>query len=443
VKIIRGLYLNNMLFYLLCGVVALFVYGFFYPVILSVAKPALMGVGLLVVIDILILFANKEGVDARRSTMDKLSNGDDNPVQIFVRSTYQFPLKIQVIEELPFQFQKRDMQFNLTLFNTDWMELEYVLRPTKRGEYAFGALNVLASSPLRLVSRRYRFSEDQTVPVYPSFIQMRKYELLAISNRLVEAGVKKIRRNGSNNEFEQIKEYVQGDDFRTINWKATARKGGLMVNQYQDERSQQVYSVIDMGRLMQMPFNGLSLLDYSINSSLVISNIAMHKGDRAGVITFSHSVHSVVKASRRGTHLSRIMELLYNQKTGYLETDYQRLYVRLRREVTHRSLLMVYTNFESLAGLRRQLSYFRRMAKDHVLVVIFFENTELSQVLEKDAANTEEVYTKVIAEKFAFEKRQIVRELKKYGIHAILTPPEDSNVNTINKYLELKARGVI
>jgi uncharacterized protein (DUF58 family) len=169
----------------------------------------------------------------------------------------------------------------------------------------------------------------------------------------------------------------------------------------------------------------------------------MHKGDRAGVITFSHSVHSVVKASRRGTHLSRIMELLYNQKTGYLETDYQRLYVRLRREVTHRSLLMVYTNFESLAGLRRQLSYFRRMAKDHVLVVIFFENTELSQVLEKDAANTEEVYTKVIAEKFAFEKRQIVRELKKYGIHAILTPPEDLNVNTINKYLELKARGVI
>lgn len=408
-----------------------------------IAKPVLLGVGVLLVIDILILFANKEGIEAHRQTMDKLSNGDENPVSVKVTSRYQFPVRVELIEELPFQFQERNKTWNFMLQSGETQEVTYEVRPTKRGEYNFGAINVIVKSPLHLVGKRYRFSEDQNVPVYPSFMQMRKYELLAISNRLVEAGVKKIRRIGSNNEFEQIKEYVAGDDYRTINWKATARRGGLMVNQYQDERSQQVYSIIDMGRLMQMPFNEMSLLDYSINASLVISNIAMHKGDRAGVVTFSHKVHSVLRASRRGTHLPRIMELLYKQKTGFLESDYQRLYVRLKREVTNRSLILIYTNFESLSGLRRQLNYFRRMAKDHLVVVIFFENTELTELLDKKAMDTEEVYNKVIAEKFAYEKRQIVRELKKYGIHAILTPPEKLTVNTINKYLELKARGVI
>src|SRR5690606_37930882 len=125
--------------------------------------------------------------------------------------------------------------------------LTYTLRPVKRGAYHFGAVNIYAGTNVQFIRRRFRFSQNKTVPVYPSFIQMRKYELLAISNRLTEFGIKKIRRIGQNREFEQIKEYVVGDDYRTINWKATARRGTLMVNTYQDERAQQVYAVIDKG----------------------------------------------------------------------------------------------------------------------------------------------------------------------------------------------------
>ena len=170
----------------------------------------------------------------------------------------------------------------------DFKTISYFLRPVKRGEYSFGAVNVFASSPIGLVSRRYQFSQNKMVPVYPSYIQMRKYELLAISNRLTDTGIKKIRRVGQHTEFERIREYVPGDDYRTINWKASARKSHLMVNNYQDERSQQVYALIDKGRAMQMPFNGMSLLDYAINASLVISNIAIKKSDKAVLITFQH-----------------------------------------------------------------------------------------------------------------------------------------------------------
>jgi uncharacterized protein (DUF58 family) len=282
------------------------------------------------------------------------------------------------------------------------------------------------------------------VPVYPSYIQMRKYELMAISNRLTESGIKKIRRIGHNMEFELIKEYVSGDDFRTINWKATARKSHLMVNHFQDERSQQVYSIIDKGRVMQMPFNGLSLLDYAINASLVISNIAIKKSDKAGILTFQDRVGTTLTASRQNNQMAQILEVLYNQKTAYRESDFSALYAHVRRKITQRSLLLIFTNFESIYGLHRQLPYLKRLSSQHLVVVIFFENTEMTSLLHEPAdADLRKIYYKAIAEKFSYDKKLIVKELAKNGIQAMLTTPEHLTVNTINKYLELKARGMI
>ena len=432
-----------MLYYVVAVEAVLLVFGFFFPLIYGIANIALIILVVLVVVDTLILYSNRKGFFARRDTLDKLSNGDDNPVQIVLENQYLFPVRISVIDELPFQFQVRDKEFKLNIDSGKSKTIEYDLRPVKRGEYSFGAVNVFVKSPIGFVQRRYRFSQDMMVPVYPSFMQMRKYELLAISNQLTDAGIKKIRRRGNNAEFEQIKEYVAGDDYRTINWKATARKNKLMINQYQDEKSQQVYSVIDMGRIMRMPFEGLSLLDYAINSSLVISNIAMLKQDKAGIITFSNRVQAILPADRRNAQLRKILELLYNQKTGYLESDYEHLYATIKTKINQRSLVLLYSNFESLSGLQRQIKYIRRLAKDHLLVVIFFENTELRSFIEKPARSTEEIYNKTIAEKLAYEKKLIVKELEKYGIQSILTAPQQLSVNTINKYLELKARGLI
>ncbi|MFL5765280.1 MAG: DUF58 domain-containing protein [Bacteroidia bacterium] len=439
----KNIYFSELLYYVIAAEVVFLVFGFFFPHVYNISKLALLIIFALIGIDVLILFVNANGFFARRDTLDKMSNGDDNPVQIFLENRYLFPVRTIIIDELPFQFQARDKEFKVSIDPGKNKIIQYDLHPVKRGEYNFGAVNIYVKSPIGFIQRRYRYSQEMMVPVYPSFMQMRKYELLAISNKLVDAGIKKIRRRGNNSEFEQIKEYVSGDDFRTINWKATARKNKLMINQYQDEKSQQVYSVIDMGRIMRMPFEGLSLLDYAINSSLVISNIAMLKQDKAGIITFSNKTQSVLQADRKSGHIQKVLELLYNQKTGYLESDYENLYINIRGRVNQRSLLLLYTNFESLSGLQRQMRYLRRLAKDHLLVVIFFENTELRAFLEKPAESTEEIYNKAISEKFAYEKKLIVKELEKYGIHSILTPPQKLSVNTINKYLELKARGLI
>jgi uncharacterized protein (DUF58 family) len=439
----KSIYFNNQLYYIVAGEVVLLVIGFFFPKIYDIAHLLLLIIVALLFVDVLILFINRDGFFARRDTLDKLSNGDENSVQIVLENKYLFPAQLIVIDELPPQFQLRDKEFKLNIASGKTKIIEYNVRPVKRGEYSFGAVNVYVKSPIGFIQKRFRFSQDMLVPVYPSFMQMRKYELLAISNKLTDAGIKKIRRRGNNAEFEQIKEYVAGDDYRNINWKATARRNKLMLNQYTDEKSQQVYSVIDMGRVMRMPFEGLSLLDYAINSSLVISNIAMLKQDKAGIVTFADRVQSILPADRRSAQLQKILQLLYNQKTGYLESNFENLYIHIRTKINQRSLILLYTNFESLSGLQRQLKYLRRLAKDHLLVVVFFENTELKSFLEKQAITTEDVYNKAIAEKFVYEKRLIVKELEKYGIHSILTTPEKLSVNTINKYLELKARGLI
>jgi len=393
--------------------------------------------------DLILLFRVKRGLSGKRISADKLSNGDENEISIYLENFYTFNTELRVFDEIPHQFQRRDLEFNLGLTAGESKVIKYHLRPVKRGEYSFGAVNVLLSSPLKLFSRRFRFSADKLVPVYPSYIQMRKYELMAISHRLTDTGIKKIRRIGQNQEFELIKEYVAGDDFRTVNWKATARKSRLMVNQYQDERSQQVYSLIDKGRVMQMPFNGMSLLDYAINATLVISNIAIKKSDKAGLITFQDRIGSMLPAARLNNQMAAIQEVLYNQKTAFLETDFSVLYSTIRRSISQRSLLLLFTNFESIHGLNRQLPYLINLARTHLLVVIFFENTELKEVIEEPAESMKEIYYKAIAERFSYEKKLIVKELHKHGIQSILTPPEKLTINTINKYLELKARNLI
>jgi len=442
-KLLKPLYIQNRFFYACITLIVLFVLSFVFTRWFEIVKLLFLVFLVFTVLDIMLLFTAKKGVNGLRTPPEKFSNGDQNPIHLSVENYYTFPVFIKIIDEIPVQFQVRNFSIERKLDATSKAQLQYELRPTERGEYHFGKLNIYVTSVFGLIARRFSFNDEAMIPTYPSFIQLRKYDLIAISNNLHHYGIKKIRRIGHTMEFEQIKEYVLGDDLRTMNWKATAKSNQLMVNQFQDEKSQPVYSVIDKGRLMKMPFDGLSLLDYAINAALVISNVAIKKHDKAGIFTFSKKVENMVVAEKRTSQMNLILEGLYNIKTDFFESDFGRLYGDVRRNIAHRSLLLMYTNFETLDSLHRQLPYLKGMAKNHLLVVIFFKNTELNSLIENKAETIQQVYDKVIAEKFAFEKRLILSELKKYGIYSILTTPENLTLDTINKYLEIKARGLL
>ncbi len=442
-KYIGNLFLSTRFYLVVSLCIVLFVVSFFYKPILELPIIVSWILLALVVVDYIFLFLISKNPTAKRLMADRLSNGDENKIELQVKNNMPFTVDIEIIDELPVQFQKRDWKLKRRFKANEQKNIIYNLRPIERGEYEFGSIILYLKSLLGLLMRRHDVQAEHTVQVYPSFMQVRKYELLSQTTIQTEHGNKRMRKIGHSMEFEQIKEYVRGDDIRTINWKATARKGSIMVNNYTDEKSQQVYCIIDKGRLMKMPFGGLTLLDYAINSTLVLSNVCLQKQDRIGVMTFANKMGSLIAADKKPIQRENILQLLYNQETAFLESDYEMLYMQIRNRIKHRSLLVLFTNFESLSGLKRQLNYLRSIAKHHLLMVVFFENTELHQLSHLNAKNVDEVYIKTIAEKFEFEKRLIVKELQKHGILSILTAPEKLTVNAVNKYLELKARQAI
>ena len=450
------MYLKKRFYIVATIIILLTAAGHFAPTLFVVGKVLLWLFVAATVADIALLW-HRRGMYASRLCADRFSNGDDNDVRIRLESSFPFAVRLSVIDEAPHIFQRRDIAFAVDLRPREGKTIRYTLRPTRRGVYGFGRVRVFVSTRLGLVERRFTQGEAKDVTVYPSFLHFRQYELLAISDNLTETGAKRIRRPGNHTEFEHIQEYIPGDDFRTINWKASARRHQLMVNIYQDERSQRVYSVIDKGRVMQQAFGGMTLLDYSINAALALSYVAMRKTDNAGLITFEQHFDTFVPADHRPSQMQTLLESLYAQQTTFGESDFSTLCTTVSRHVSRRSLLVLFTSFASLTAMQRQLPFLRQLAQRHCLLVVFFEDDDLrSFILHSNAPSpsgeqtrshssltTEDYYQHTIAEKFEYEKRLIVSTLRQNGIYALLTSPSRLSVAVINKYLDLKQRNVI
>lgn len=429
--------------YLLMGSSSLFfVLAFLMESLLPVARVYFAVVLFLTIADYVLIFFAKGSLKGSRIMPPRFSLGDETEVRLSLYNSYPYKIKLTLIDELPEQFQDRDFHLSMTVNNSSRIQSGYRLRPTARGEYTFGKLLSYMRTPLGLLQRRFTIAEENTIKVYPSFQQLKKYQLMALSDQQY-FGIKKVRKLGHSLEFEKIKDYTQGDDVRTINWNATARRNTLMVNTYTDARQQQIYCLIDKGRAMKMPFDGMTLLDYAINATLALLNVALLKQDRAGMITFSNKINEVIAADRRSGQLNLLMEALYKQQTDFKESDYESLWSVVHRRVGQRSFLLLFTNFETMAALERQLPYLRHLAGRHLLCVVFFENTLLKELNEEQPDTTEGIYIKTIADQFTFEKKQIVKELRRHGIISILTTPHQLSVDVINKYLELKARQMI
>lgn len=438
-----SLYLRRRLIGALLALAACALTGIWLSALVYVAQIGVLVLLALVVADAMMLLGRGMRIEARRDMQPHFSNGDENTVSIILDNMSEATWRLTIIDELPVQFQMRDIEFSAELRPGISSSVSYTVRPTQRGVYAFGALNVYVRSNIALIERRIIFERGTNVSVYPSVINMRRTELLAFSQSSLRYGMRKLRRLGHTMEFEKIKQYVAGDDVRTMNWKATARTATPMVNLFQDERAQDVYSVIDTGRVMKMPFEGLTLLDYSINAALAFSNVVMKKHDRAGLITFGLKTGTIVPADVRPGHLTLLNEALYGIQTGFVESDFEAMFTAVRRTARQRSLLMIYTNMESLNGMRRRLPLLRVLARQHVVVVVVFENTELSALINQAPKRLDGIYLRTIAATFAMQKREIVAELRRHGIYAVLTQPADLSLATVNLYLELKTRGVI
>jgi uncharacterized protein (DUF58 family) len=434
------LYLSSLFYTVLFICIGLMAFTFFVPILYYGVVFIIIIFLLLTMYDFINLYLASKKIYGSRSVEKKLSLGDYQEVNYNIINNNYFDIHAQLIDEFPVQLQIRDSIKQTIIAKKSESKHVYNIKPTERGEYIFGHFYTLLSSKgLGLGIYKLKIDGPNKVKVYPSIIQMKKLAIQIFSQTASTYGIRHVRMVGENDEFEHIRNYTQGDNIKSINWKATSRKGELLVNQFEDSKSQSIYCLIDKGRTMEMPFAELSLMEYSINACLVISNVILQKYDKAGLITFSNTIGNILPADNKKIQLEAIYETLYNEKTNFKETNFQSLYYTIRQKLKQRSIIFLFTNFELLQEAEANSAYIKGLAQKHILVVISFLNTELVEMTAQECKMKSDIYDKYIAKSLYNEKFKIMNLLNSYGAQVILTTPENLNINVINKYLEIKA----
>lgn len=440
----KSFYLSPRTFIVLGICIALFCIGLVLNLSFILGQLLLFLLFLSVLVETVLLYSKAQLISSSRVLPNRLSNGDENQIELQLKNYSTIDLSLTIYEDLPDLLQLRIWKIELKLKKLASQSVNYEVRPTQRGIYSWHHTNILANvSFLGFVARKFTFEDLTSISCYPSFEQFKRLPINALVNNFSETSTTHIRKIGQSLEFEQIKDYVNGDNYRHINWKASAKQGRLMLNQYQAERSQDIYMVLDMGRSMKMPFKQQTLLDYAINGSIALTKSILDVKDKAGLITFSSKNCAYLPARSEYKQFSIINDRLYNLTTDFLESDFERLYKFVRVKVRQRSLLIIFTNFDSINSLKRNLQYLKAIAQYHLVLVVFFENSEIVEFVNQPATNLREIYSNTIGKNFLSQNQLILKELLKAGIQGLITQPHLLSIETINKYIQIKRKQMI
>ncbi|MGL4629747.1 MAG: DUF58 domain-containing protein [Leadbetterella sp.] len=444
-RFFKQIYFTKWLFITLLFLVGLFMVSILHEPLFLLSKILLVVVVFYLFAEVLMLFMSNGNIGFVRRLPFRLSNGDVQSVNCKITSSFSIRLHTEIYEDLPYQFQSHFWKANCELAPRGSTVYTYQVRATVRGQYVWGNTTLLIKLfPWSFVSKRITFEARNEVACYPSFEQFSKLPIQAIvSNYIDNSSYHQVRRIGQSLEFEQIKNYSSGDDYRHINWKASAKRGDLMVNQYMQERSQEVYAVLDLGRTMHMPFDKMTLLDYSINGALALTKVATQMDDKAGVITFKAKECTHLPAKKDLKQFSKINDYLYGLNTQFLESDFEVLYKYVRINIKTRSLFVIFTHFDSVEAMYRQLPYLRALSKHQLLLVVFFENTENKKLADSLATDLEKIYTVTIAQNFVNQYRLIAKELMKNGILALSVEPSQLSLEVINSFVDIKRKQLL
>lgn len=437
------MFLSQRFFYIAAVIAVLSALGFWWSPFYIAAIVALCTLSAATLLDgvltrIALQFKGKRHVDKRICICAQ------NKVTLTIINDSRLTTRVTLIDESPAGINHSPIgspQFILRPGQK--ISTNYYLMPTQRGHYRFGHLLAFASTTIGLWQHRISLVRSQDVKVYPEFRQLKEREQQYLMYRDVKGSRKMVRSVSHSTEFEEIREYVKGDDYRRINWKATARRQILMVNHYDEERSQLLYNIIDHGRQMQRSFEGLTLADYAVNATLQLSFTAMNHDDLVGLVTFGHGSPRVVPARKSHKQLNILLEQLYRLQWKYAESDFSQLVSTLVKCVPRRALIMLYTDFYTLDALYRQLPHLQRIARRHALVVVFFEDRQLKTAatpLPPQASNGEHIIHALSAD-LVLQKQTMVDILRRNGINAILTIPDLLTGNVVRRYFTLKQQG--
>lgn len=381
--------------------------------------------------------------DVERIHENKLSLGVQNAIKLHVRNRSRRGTRLRVRDEAPeeFHIETRVMEGNVTPLGM-WSHI-YHVQPLRRGDYTFGNITLRWLGPLGLVYRQGTVQAKKSVKVYPNLMDVRKYDLMLRKNRLQEMGLRHTRMFGEGTEFERLREYLPDDEYRRINWKATARRHRPVTVQYQTERSQTVIAVLDTGRMMQSPVADIAKLDYAVNAVLFLGYVATGKGDRVGVMSFADDVsHYLAPRQGRG-QFYRMLEVLYAVDAQQVEPNYRKALTYLAVKQRRRALVVIFTDLSSGASLDSLVAQVSLLARSSLPLVVTISDPDVHTAADQIPVNTLSAYQRASAAHMLDERRLVLDTLRKRGVLTLDVPANQLSLAVINRYLELKGKTLL
>jgi len=379
-------------------------------------------------------------LSVRRSGDDTLYFKTENEVLFYVQNNSAHSLNIQGRDDTNRHFNVVAGDSSRTVAPKSEEAFSYTVIPSKRGSFAFENIYLRYAGVLGLCKKYAKFPCRMEFKVYPNVRDLSKYRLMVQKSRLLPQGPKNIRHYGLGAEFESLRTYVDGDDYRKINWPATARENKPIINQYQIERNQPVYIMLDIGRPMSYNVNGYKKLDYAINAALILADIVNQQGDKAGLMVFDQNVQAHISPGQGAGHRNKLMETLYHVSDNRLTANYESAFQELCRRQKRRSLVFIFTDFEILEEAQDLIAHMAMLKKRHLPIVVFMANESLNRLAEpstKPIRKFDRVLTNV-AQEFQVERRNIFRSLNAMGIPNVESNAEDFASAAVNRYISLR-----
>ena len=420
------------------------------PAILAAFLPALFPVALAYFVGCCALMAanyllgvRPEQVRIERVVGARLSLGEEEPVSLRIRNDARVAVRIALDDTVPGSWETEGLPVQVTVPSGAEVSVEYTVRPSARGRFRFGDLYARIEHAPGLMVRQLRLPAPVEVRVYPDLREITRYESMMRRSRLEDLGIHRSRLTGRGTEFERIRDYTPDDEYRQIDWKATARRHRPMTRVYEVERSQNVFLVLDAGRMMAGRVGTLSKLDYAINAALMLAHVALGAGDKVGLMIVSDDVDAYLPLGKGQAQFKQCMELLYGVEARLCHVDYRGALEQIAIRCKRRSLVVFFTDLVDEDTSAELVTYMRLLRPTHLPLCVTLQDEQVVGASRRICETAPQMYERTVALDLLSERRRILESLHRLGAVILDSPPGDLSVGVVNRYLELKSRQLL
>ena len=403
---------------------------------------ALVVIGGLVVADYVRL-PRPNAVEVSRSLPDQIGLGDSVELQYTIESRWRWPIVFQLSDEIPAGIATSIPSSIIDLGPNEQRTISIEAEGDARGRYVLGDVGLRVQTRLGLLYRVIRRSLRNETVVVPSFSNVRRFRLLAMQNRLSDAGIRALKQRGEGTAFAGMRDYVPGDDPRLLDWKSTARHGRLIMREQSIERSQTVISLIDCGRAMTQTAGRFTRFEHVLSAALVLSDVASSSGDRVGLVAFDDVVRAFVPPQQGGAALRNVRSALSGLDATLTEPDYAAAFRLLAMRQRRRALVLFFTDVVDARTARSFIAYAGRAAQRHSVVIVALQNDALIDAARPGTEGSLALFKSAAAEELIREREESLARMRSVGVTVLDVSPSRMAAAVVNRYLEIKSRGLL